>query len=209
LTGCHTEGNRNVTDQVLLRPATPADAGAIAALHTASWRITYRGMMPDAYLDGPIAAERTDLWSARFSPPGLDRRFVCLAQEGGTHAGFVCALLDEEPTWGACLDNLHVLPAWRGRGLGRQLFRLAVEWVQAMEPGWPIYLWVFTANGEARKLYDALGGQIVEQHAKEVLVGITVPSLRYVWYDLSRLVASLGAGAARPEAGPSSWPPER
>jgi len=195
-------------DQVLFRPATPADAGAIAALHTASWQATYRGMMPDAYLDGPIAAERVNLWLARFSPPGLDRLGVWLAEVGGIPAGFACILLDEEPGWGACLDNLHVLPAYRSRGLGRRLFRLATEWVRAVEPGWPVYLWVFAANTEARRFYDALGGRIVEEHAKEVLPGITVPSLRYVWYDLERLQASLNANEGGPGSKLPGWLPE-
>jgi hypothetical protein len=33
-----------------LRPATPADAPALARAHVASWRAAYRGILPDAVL---------------------------------------------------------------------------------------------------------------------------------------------------------------
>ena len=41
------------------------DANAIAAVHAESWRTAYRGILSDAYLDGPIDAERRRLWRAR------------------------------------------------------------------------------------------------------------------------------------------------
>jgi HAD superfamily hydrolase (TIGR01509 family) len=41
------EGDR----QVRVREATPADAGAIARVHIESWRSTYRGIVPDEYLE--------------------------------------------------------------------------------------------------------------------------------------------------------------
>ena len=39
---------------ITFRPATLADSQRIASLHTVSWRDAYRGILPDAYLEGPI-----------------------------------------------------------------------------------------------------------------------------------------------------------
>jgi hypothetical protein len=36
---------------ITLRPATVADAAAISHIHVESWRTTYRGVVPDAFLD--------------------------------------------------------------------------------------------------------------------------------------------------------------
>ena len=33
-----------------IRPATPADANALAKLHIDSWRAAYRGLVPDPHL---------------------------------------------------------------------------------------------------------------------------------------------------------------
>jgi GNAT superfamily N-acetyltransferase len=169
------------------RQATPSDAGAIASVHTENWREAYRGILPDAYLKGPVVSDRLNLWRARFASPGADRHFVLLAESEMELAGFVCLLLDEEPQWGACLDNLHVLPCWRGKGIGRALFGRAARWVVSVEPGWGMHLWVLEANLDARRFYEALGGELVERRPKEVVAGIIVPSVRYAWHDLAEL----------------------
>ena len=36
---------------ITVRSARPGDAEAIAQLHVASWRVAYRGIVDDAYLD--------------------------------------------------------------------------------------------------------------------------------------------------------------
>jgi GNAT superfamily N-acetyltransferase len=182
---------------LIFRRATEADAEVVASVHTESWRDAYRGILPDSYLDGPIAGERADLWKSRFSTLNSDHLFVLLAEVPGEPIGFACVLLDEDPQWGACLDNLHVLPGWKGRGVGRLLFNRAVQWVMTTEPGWPIHLWVFEANASARRFYDALGGEVVENHPKEVLKGIETLSVLYVWRDLQRLLDNLTRGSTR------------
>jgi GNAT superfamily N-acetyltransferase len=176
---------------LIFRRATGSDAEAIASLHTASWRDAYRGILPVSYLKDQIIAERANLWRSRFSSIGSDRFLVVLAESLGELVGFACVLLDEDPQWGACLDNLHVLPGWTSRGVGRLLFGRAARWVMSMQPGWPIHLWVFEANAGARRFYDALGGEVVEHHKKEVLKGIEIPSVLYVWRDLQDLLTSV------------------
>jgi len=178
-------------DTITFRLATPADSQRIASLHTESWRDAYRGILPDAYLAGPIVDERASLWQSRLSSPDADRRYVLLAEAEGILVGFVCVLFDEEPLWGACVDNLHVLPKLKRHGLGRQLFSRAAHWVMSTEPGWPIHLWVFEANYGARRFYEALSGEVVEYHLKQLPGGAKIPSLRYVWRDLRVLLKNL------------------
>jgi GNAT superfamily N-acetyltransferase len=172
------------TVEMPFREAHPADCDAIAALHTASWRSAYRGILPDAFLDGPIETERAQLWRERLTTPLNPRQYVLLAEEGTALRGFVCVLLDEEPAFGGCLDNLHVQPDLRGQGLGRQLFAAAARWVAATEPGWALHLWVFAANASACRFYDRLGGVVVEQSDKAMPGGVTRSLLRYLWRDL-------------------------
>ncbi len=178
--------NREST--VIFRTAKENDAEAIALLHAESWRDAYRGILPDSYLDGPIAHERAALWRSRFSTLSSDRFFVVLAETPEKPVGFACVLLDEDPQWGACLDNLHVLPEWRSRGIGRLLLDRASQWIVSTAPGWPVHLWVFEANTGARRLYDALGGEVVEYRKKEVLKGIEISSVLYVWRDVEGLL---------------------
>ena len=39
---------------ITLRSVTASDAHLLAELHIASWRVAYRGLLRDEYLDGPI-----------------------------------------------------------------------------------------------------------------------------------------------------------
>ena len=164
-----------------LGEATLNDYKEIAALQTESWRSAYRGILPGAYLDGPILEERETHWRNLILSGGGKRRGVFLAKDCGTLLGFACVLLDEEPAWGARLDNIHVRPAYKGRGTGRLLFRSAAEWVSTCEPQWPMHLFVFEANHPARRFYEALGGKVVEQYAQNTPAGVMVPSLRFLW----------------------------
>jgi len=181
---------------IAFRPAAAADSAVVAALHTASWRRTYRGILPDAYLDRAIAEDRLKLWEQRLSPADRDRRFILLAEDSRGLAGFVCILLDEEPEWGACLDNLHVRPDIHRQGLGRRLFAEAARWLMSVEPGWPLHLWVFETNPAARSFYDRFGGEVATRQIKRMPGGADIASVRYLWRDVETLLNRLGGRPA-------------
>lgn len=43
---------------MMIRPATPADLPALAALHAANWRTDYAGLLPEAVLGAQVPARR-------------------------------------------------------------------------------------------------------------------------------------------------------
>jgi GNAT superfamily N-acetyltransferase len=171
---------------VAFRKAHFCDHTRIAALHVASWRNAYRGSLPENFLNQQIEDERLNHWKTRLSAPDADRRCVLLAEYGDKLLGFACVLLDEAPHWGACLDNLHVNPAFKRQRLGRHLFAMAVRWVLEKEPGWPLHLWVFEGNLGARCFYEDVGGQAVSCERKRMPGGVFISSVRYVWRDLEK-----------------------
>ena len=147
---------------ISLIPASPQDAESIARLQAQSWRTTYRGMLPDEFLDHHVVSDRLEFWTARFANFAPDRTLVLKAVSDGTLLGFVCVLLDEEPKWGARLDNLHVSPDSKGTGIGYALFQAAREWIARVSPGTPMHLWCVEGNHVARRFYDRQGGTVVE-----------------------------------------------
>jgi hypothetical protein len=163
--------------EALIRPARPGDAAAIAALHTASWRSAYRGILPDAFLDGPIEANRRAVWEARL--PALAAGDVVLLAPDGFAAAFA------QDDGDALLDNLHVVPGVRGAGLGAALLH-AVASALLAGGSRAMHLWVFDANPRARKFY-ARHGAVETGRRLEHLAGIEVPETRLAWPDLARL----------------------
>src|SRR5690242_19121597 len=92
-----------------LRTPHSNESDAIAALHTSSWRRTYRGMMSDAFLDESAFDNRRHVWRERLTVAN-PRQFVCVADLNATIVGFICAFADHDAVWGSYIDNLHVAP---------------------------------------------------------------------------------------------------
>jgi GNAT superfamily N-acetyltransferase len=72
-------------------------------------------------------------------------------------------LLDEDPTWGAFLDNLHVTHGLKGRGIGTRLLTLTRDAVRDWSASSGLYLWVLEQNSDARAFYAAQGATCVER----------------------------------------------
>ena len=170
-----------MTGSVVLLPAGPEDAGAVAALHVTSWRSAYRGLVPDEFLAGPVEADRRMLWESRLATPDEGRLVLKAVDGNDAMVGFTCVLRDADPAWGPLLDNLHVTPALKGQGIGARLLAASREWSSAVAPGRPMHLWVIEGNSQARHFYDRERGEIVERQILELTAGIFVPALRYVW----------------------------
>jgi ribosomal protein S18 acetylase RimI-like enzyme len=171
-----------------LRPALASDYPAIAALHAANWQQTYRGILSDRYLDEDVEADRLALWKQRLEVPAPNQRLTVATQDGAV-VGFCCVFLDDDPTHGSLIDNLHVAPGHRQTGVARQLVRNAAHQVQteARHPG--LYLWVFELNQNAKTAYDHLGGTCVETVEKTNEDGTTARICRYAWPNAAALLA--------------------
>ncbi|MFP3568847.1 GNAT family N-acetyltransferase [Paraburkholderia sp. SIMBA_030] len=171
------------THAISLRPATLADAALIASIHSTSWRATYRGLLPDAFLDGEVNGERAAYWEARLSAPGGERRSVLIAELAGEPIGFVCVEQQPESAWGVLLDNLHALPEHQGIGVGKLLMRAAKDWARARGET-QLYLYVLEGNTAAIGFYERQGWQLVGAEPDQ-MGGVDITALRYV-YRLDR-----------------------
>lgn len=176
------------------RLAGPADAEAVANLHADSWRHHYRGAYSDAFLDGDVFADRLAVWTERLREPDL-RRCTILADDGGL-VGFANTVLDDDPTWGALLDNLHVAEGHKRRGIGSRLLAWTAKAVSKRPERTGLYLWVLEQNGDAQAFYEARGGRCVGRELASPPGGIAsrlsgAPAkLRYAWPEPTVVLAS-------------------
>ena len=171
-----------------LRPATPADADLIASIHSTSWQATYRGLLPDAFLDGEVTRERAAYWQVRLNAPGAERRNVVIAEIAGEPIGFACVERQPDSQWGVLLDNLHALPGHQGIGVGKLLMRAVVDWARAQGEN-QIYLYVLEGNTPAIGFYESQGWQFVGAEPDH-MGGVDITALRYVL----RLESASGTG---------------
>ena len=172
---------------IVLRSASKSDIQAIAALHVKSWRQNYRGALSDDFLDNKASSERLNVWRSRLqnSAPG---QYVAVAEYNKEVVGFVCLFFDHSSEYDALLDNLHVCSTMQGKGVGRQLMRLAAEKIELRRPDSSMYLWVLQQNSGAIRFYEALGGIKIETVEEMDIGDIPVIKSRYYWKSLAPLL---------------------
>lgn len=173
---------------VIIRPATAADAEGIAHVHVATWRTAYRGILPDAMLDGLSEERRAAFWGEVLARP-LEAGLVLVA-EHPAHGivGFADAGPPQEPLpmFDAELRAIYILAEHQRASVGTALARAVAGGLLAR--GYTgMFLWVFAEN-EARHFYEALGGHVVAEGQGEY-GGIAKAKLAYGWSDLTDLAA--------------------
>ena len=136
----------------MLRQATENDAGRVAQLHIASWRVTYVRELPASFLAALNLVERTASWRTQLQHGAT----VLVAEDAGELTGFVaCGPArdqgSERGTWE--IYNLHVDPARHGQGIGTVLFNRAVLLGRERDAT-QLVLWVVVTNSAARRFYE-------------------------------------------------------
>lgn len=176
-------------DEGLVAPAGPADAGALARIHVQSWRETYEGLLPAAYLAGMDLKRHARSWSRRLV---ADRGEVVLIAEGRDGAVGYCAGM-ATPGGGAEVSTLYVLRQAQGLGLGACLLTSTARVLRAGGVR-SIHLWVLDGNLRARGFYERLGG--IPKGSRPVAGwGGGLIETAYAWATISDLI---DRGARRP-----------
>lgn len=162
---------------MMLRPATPMDALAVARVHIRSWQVGYRGLLPDAFLDALRPEERAERYT--FGDPDRAKPFTTVAIVEAAISAFVTIGPASAQTTGAGhLMALYVDPdKWR-RGIGRTL--LAEGCRQLVERGHhEAVLWVLVGNHAAEHLYSSQGWWIDGPVELQEVWGLQVHNQRY------------------------------
>jgi ribosomal protein S18 acetylase RimI-like enzyme len=180
-------------EDLQFRFARRSDVEGIAALHADSWRRHYRGAYSDAFLDGDVIADRVAVWTERLREPDL-RRSTILAENRGGLIAFAHTAFDDDETWGALLDNLHVAHGHQRRGVGSKLLQLTARVVIERRTG--LYLWVLEQNVDAQAFYQARGARREDRAPAAPPGGVasrlngSPAKLRYAWTDPTGLLSS-------------------
>jgi len=141
---------------VKLRDAHPGDEQAVAEVHVRAWKVAYRGLLPDDYLDALTPATRAAGYEFGDSGEGSPR--TVLALDRGSIVGFSTfgPSRDEDALAAGELYALYIDPErWRS-GAGRLL--LAETRRRLRQAGHAeAILWVLVGNRSAERFYLADG----------------------------------------------------
>jgi GNAT superfamily N-acetyltransferase len=156
------------------RWSTPADAEALAALHAASWRYAYAGVIPEPGLSRMIARRGAGWWRRLHAAQGRS----LVATLGEDVVGY--ALLGRCRSGpGGEIQELYVRPDCQGLGFGGRLFAAARAELRARGVA-PLTVWCLTANRLGLGFYRALGGRETAR-ARDTVAGARLEKLRFTW----------------------------
>jgi GNAT superfamily N-acetyltransferase len=163
---------------MILRPALPDDALAVARVHVRAWQVAYRGLMPGDDLERLQPEERARRYDFTHLDPARPRTLV--AVEADTVLGFatVAPARGEGVPGRGELCALYVEPDCWGRGLGQalasaargELYRLGFR---------SAVLWVVAGNARAQRFYRADGWTADGLHRPQQVWNIAVDTVRY------------------------------
>ncbi|SFB12930.1 Ribosomal protein S18 acetylase RimI [Collimonas sp. OK607] len=153
----------NIVGDVVIRRATIADAGVIAAVRIDSWRTTYRGIIPDDYLDGMKIEESTAIWSRILSATS-NAANVFVAEVDGEVLGFAAGMTLAQAKLGfdSELTAIYLEPSVQRAGIGRKLVA-HVAAALASAGANNMLVWVLANNRPARQFYEMLGAELLAE----------------------------------------------
>jgi len=159
---------------ITVRWAGTEDAEAIANIHVDSWRVAYRGLVDQAYLDGLDPAERMPRWREGLAQYVWPVRGTLVAEKDEVVIGFA-NLSTSDP---AELHAIYVRPDAWGTGAGRALMAEAVR--RLTEEGCrEVVLWVLSTNEQARRFYEKAGWHADGGEAEHDVGGAPHTIVRY------------------------------
>lgn len=162
-----------------IREARLDDADGIARAHTASWRTSYRGILPEAVLAQIDVDQRASSWRRVL----CDRSKLVLVAYDVTHRDIV-GMCDAGASRGDTgyageIYRFYLEHHARRHGLGREMFESVTDWLRAHERR-SLIIWVLDTNHHARRFYEAMGGR-ADKRVGSTVSGFPVVEQAYVW----------------------------
>ena len=167
-------------------PAGPSDAEDLARVHVASWRETYRGLLPDAYLARMSEVAHARRFARALLRPGPDEIVLVAADRQGLAAYVGGGAARTRANGEAEISTLYVLRQAQGQGLGAWLLRDAARALQSLGAQ-RLKISVLRDNFQARGFYEHLGGKPDPARQEPGPGGRLLYEVAYRWRDIGVL----------------------
>lgn len=171
-----------------IRSAIQSDAVQIAEVHVNSWRTTYKGIVPDSYLDNLSVAKRTLLWEKQLDEGNEGSKIFVAENEAGQIVGFVSGGRNrlESMPFDSEIYAIYLLEEYQRQGIGELLMFSIASFLT--DQGYKsTYLWALEDN-RYRSFYEKRGGVPAGREDIEI-DSVKLKEIAYGWLQLDRLKA--------------------
>jgi uncharacterized protein (DUF952 family)/GNAT superfamily N-acetyltransferase len=165
----------------LIRAAQPGDEAEIANVHTQAWQQSYKGIIPDSYLDSIPLSFRSRLSWWKSVVEGKTKTSVFVAES--TIHGIVafCSIepgRDDNYKNHGEISAIYSLNEYKGKGVGSALFKRGQSYLKSKGYS-KSYLWVLKDNPTV-EFYNRMGGKLLSEE-KFIDIGKPLIEVAYEW----------------------------
>ncbi len=166
-----------------IREANKQDLFSIARVQVDSNRSSYKGIMPEHYLEGLTYESKAIEWDKRlFDNKATELMFVAETDNKNIVGFAAISLVETNNAYERELYSIYILKEFQRIGIGKLLFKAIIERyiknnVKSM------MLWTLQDN-PSRAFYEQLGGNIVD---KRIINrgGKELQQIAYAWEDIT------------------------
>jgi ribosomal protein S18 acetylase RimI-like enzyme len=173
---------------MIIRKAKLDDATGIAKVHVDSWRTTYKGIIPDDFLNNLSYEQRTELWKGNITKE--DNYVVVAENNEGQIVGFADAWKRENNVLKSSSDltSIYLLKEYQGQGIGKKLLKELFEHFKQLGNG-KIFVEVLEEN-KTRYFYEYYGAKLVK--TVQIKMGEKILNeLIYEWDNIDDVIEKL------------------
>lgn len=172
-----TRVNNLRVSNVSFREATIADCMAVAKVHMQSWKESFVGLVPQAFLDKMSVENRTKAFEEGFTIESY-KMYVAEVAEQGVVGFSDFGKPRENIGYEAELYAIYLLPEFQRKGIGKKLFNLGAEYFTKSGKN-SMYLLALEVS-PYRLFYEKMGGRVVGRKQIEI-EGVEYEELIYGW----------------------------
>lgn len=172
-----------------VREAIENDIPDVAKVRVDTWRATYRGIIPDDFLEGLSYQSVAERWRKAFwenKNPAV-RAFVAENEQQEIVGIAMCGPeQSQHDAYHGEIYVLYVLPQYQNLGIGRRLVAACAQHLMQNLQAKSLLIWVIAQN-PYRKFYESLGGKPVREKTQEI-GGRPIQETGYGWEDIGTLL---------------------
>lgn len=150
----------------MIREATLEDAKDIAKIIFESWKVTYRGIISDEYLDNMSFEERINKWKRMLSDER--KSYTKVSIQDGVING-VIRFGNSEDMVENCTGEIYALYVdinKKRNGIGKSLFECAKNILKEKHKN--VILWCAKENYPSIEFYKKMGGEIITERTIKI-----------------------------------------
>jgi ribosomal protein S18 acetylase RimI-like enzyme len=175
-----------------IREALANDILGVAKVRVDTWRATYKGILPDGFLESLSDQSVADRWRKSFwenRNPAVAAFVAENEQEEIVGIAMCGPEQNQDVVYQAEIYLLYVLPEYQNHGIGRQLVAACLQHLVHNLNARSLLIWVIAEN-PYRKFYESLGGKPVREKTQEI-GGRLIREIGYGWEETDTLLHSI------------------